>query len=107
MKLTQKLRNEVKKELYRQINHNGTLALHEEVEQLKNGIDDEKERKLLEDTIKDILMDIEGNLYSRLGLDSVESHHSLDFNIFIDALTLEELRVVEQGARDYINNPGM
>lgn len=107
LKLTQKLRDEVKKGLYRQINHNGTIALHEEEEQLKNGLDDEKERKLLEDTIKDILMDIEGNIYSRLNLDSVESHHALDFNIFIDALTLEELRDVEQGARDYINNPGM
>ena len=107
LRLTQEQKKEVRRVLYGQINHNGSLALYEEEEQLKNGIEDEKERKRLEDTIKDILMDIEGNLYSRLGLDSVESHHSLDFNIFIDALTLEELRVVEQGARDYINNPGM
>ena len=50
-------------------------------------------------------MDIEGNVYNRLNLDSVESHHALEINIFIDALTLEELRDVEQGARDYVNNP--
>ena len=74
-------------------------------EKIKNGLDDEKERKLLEDTIKDKLMDIEGNVYNRLNLDSVESHHALEINIFIDALTLEELRDVEQGARDYVNNP--
>lgn len=107
LRLTQEQKKEVKKVLYSQINHNGSLALYEEEEQLKNGLDDKKERIRLENSIKDILMDIEGNIYSRLGLDSVESHHSLDFNIYIDALTLEELRVVEQGARDYINNPGM
>jgi len=107
LRLTQEQKKEVRRVLYGQINHNGTIALHEEVEQLKNGLDDEKERKILENSIKEALMDIEGNIYSRLGLDSVESHHALEFNIFIDALTLEELRDVEQGARDYINNPGM
>ena len=107
LRLTQEQKKEVRRVLYGQINHNGSLALYEEEEQLKNGLDDEKERKILEDTIKDLLMDIEGHIYSRLNLDSVESHHALDFNIFIDALTLEELRDVEQGARDYINNPGM
>lgn len=107
LRLTQEQKKEVRRVLYGQINHNGTIALHEEEEQIKSGLEDEKERNRLETSIKDILMGIEGNIYSRLSLDSVESHHSLDFNIYIDALTLEELRVVEQGARDYINNPGM
>lgn len=107
LRLTQEQKKEVRRVLYGQINHNGTIALHGEEEQIKNGLDDEKERKRLETSIKDILMGIEGNVYSRLNLDSVESHHSLDFIVYIDALTLEELRVVEQGARDYINNPGM
>lgn len=107
LRLTQEQKREIKKVLYSQINHNGTYALYEAEEQLKSGLEDEKERIRLEKSIKDILMDIEGNIYSRLGLDSVESHHSLDFIVYIDALTLEELRVVEQGARDYINNPVM
>lgn len=106
LRLTQKRKKEVRRVLYGQINRNGTIALHEEEGRLKNGLDDEKERKLLETSIKDTLKDIEENMYSRLNLDRVESHHSLEFNIFIDALTLDELRDVEQGVRDYINNPG-